>query len=281
MFGYIIVNKPEMKIKDFDTYHSYYCGLCRKLKGKYGLAGQSTLSYDMTFLHLLLTSLYEPEVTTGRYRCIVHPFIKHPATISEYTEYVADMNIVLSYYKCKDDWVDEKKYLKLAYSKLLGVKYNRIEQSYSDKLQRIHALLNEINQKEQSGVQDIDIMAGCFGNVMAEIFTYRRDEWEQNMRKIGFYLGKFIYLMDAYEDIEDDLANGNYNPFRNMYGMDGFDEQCYTILTMMITECAKEFEKLPILQNIEILRNIIYSGVWCRYEAVIKKRKETQVISNE
>lgn len=73
MFGYIIINKGEMKFREFDVYHSYYCGLCQTLKDKYGLAGQAALTYDMTFLVMLLTSLYEPEIMEEKRSCLIHP----------------------------------------------------------------------------------------------------------------------------------------------------------------------------------------------------------------
>ncbi len=281
MFGYIIINKPEMKFKEFDVYHSYYCGLCRKLREKHGIIGQTTLSYDMTFLHMLLAGLYEPETTVNSYRCIAHPFEKHPASTNEFTEYAADMNIVLSYYKCKDDWADERKYLKLAYAKLLKPKCKKIESAYSEKIKKVDSLLNDISSCEKVQEDNIDGMAGRFGGVMAEIFACRQDEWEGSMRKIGFYLGKFIYLLDAYDDIEEDRKKGNYNPFARSCQTPGFDDECRKLLTMMIAECSREFEKLPILENIEIMRNILYSGVWYRYETVRKNRKEKQVKTDE
>ena len=119
MFGYIIINKAEMKFREFDVYHSYYCGLCRRLKEKYGFLGQITLSYDMTFLVMLLTGLYEPETQEKHYKCAAHPFEKHLARINMFTDYAADMNVLFSYYKCRDDWEDERKLWKLAYEKLL------------------------------------------------------------------------------------------------------------------------------------------------------------------
>jgi len=276
MFGYIIVNKAELKFKEFDIYHSFYCGLCRTLKEKYGKTGQMTLSYDMTFLIMLLTGLYEPEVESGKGKCIAHPFEKHIWRKNEYTEYAVDMNLLLSYYKCKDDWADEKKYTKLVYSKVLNPKYKRMKAAYSDKVDKIAALLKDITASENAGESDIDIMSGRFGEIMGEIFLYRQDEWAASMYKIGFYLGKFIYLMDAYEDIEEDLKNKSYNPLNKLYQTEGFEEYCHQILTMMMAECSREFEKLPILENIEILRNILYSGVWCRFDMVTNKRKVKQ-----
>jgi hypothetical protein len=276
MFGYVIINKPEMKFREFDVYHTYYCGLCRKLKEKYGIVGQTTLSYDMTFLYMLLTGLYEPETAINSYKCIAHPFEKHPARINEYAEYAADINIVLSYYKCKDDWIDERKYLKLVYSMLLKGKCKKIESSYSEKIKKIDSLLNNLSLAEKAKEYDIDKMAGVFGEIMAEIFAYKQDEWADSMRRIGFYLGKFIYLMDAYEDIEEDLKKENYNPFAKLYQTSEFEGECQKILTMMMAECSREFEHLPVLENIEIMRNILYSGVWCRYEVVRKEKEEKE-----
>ena len=109
MFGYVTVQQPELKIREFETYRAYYCGLCRALRRRYGLAGQATLSYDMTFLAMLLGGLYEPESTEGTTLCLLHPGVKHPTVTDPYVEYAAHMNLLLSYYNLEDDWRDERK----------------------------------------------------------------------------------------------------------------------------------------------------------------------------
>ena len=116
MFGYIIVNRQELKLRELDVYQSWYCGLCRQLKEKYGVRGQLTLTYDMTFLILLLSGLYEAEEETAFVRCAAHPLGKHAARSSLFTGYAADMNVLLTYYQCMDDWKDEKKVLKKGYA---------------------------------------------------------------------------------------------------------------------------------------------------------------------
>lgn len=283
MFGYIAINKAEMKFKDFDVYHAYYCGLCKVLKEQYGKAGQLTLSYDMTFLIILLSGLYEPEEENMHVTCIAHPFQKHAARINAFTSYAADMNLILSYYKCIDDWKDEHNKKAYINTRLLHPKMKQIEARYPEKTTVIAKRLHQLSAGEKRNTQNLDQMAGLFGKVMAEIFAYRQDEWISSLRKFGFFLGKFIYLMDAFEDIDDDLANGCYNPFREVYGRTDFNNYCRQILTMMIAECSREFEKLPILTHAEILRNILYSGVWTRYEAICQKQnresKETEKTS--
>ena len=135
MFGYVNINKPEMKIKDYDTYRSYYCGLCTALKKTCGLCGQMSLSYDMTFLYVLLTDLYEPETRIVKRRCLAHPFSTHPARINDIAEYVADMNVLLTFYKCMDDWRDERKFLRFLYGMdpvLFAVLWNRLHSVHRD-----------------------------------------------------------------------------------------------------------------------------------------------------
>ena len=107
MFGYVTIDKPELKIKDFDVYRSFYCGLCRELRENHGLSGQISLTYDMTFVVMLLSGLYEPPTRKGTTRCIVHPVFRQPVRKNSATEYGADMNVLLTYYKCMDDWKDE------------------------------------------------------------------------------------------------------------------------------------------------------------------------------
>ena len=279
MFGYIAINKAEMKFKDFDIYHSYYCGLCQRLKECYGRRGQMTLSYDMTFLIVLLTGLYEPDTSVETVNCIAHPFEKHTSRTNIYSDYAASMNLILTYYKCLDDWKDEHKKKSFAVMQVLKSKMKDINEQYPEKVSLVSANLQKLSILETQNEQNIDIMAGLFGEIMAELFAYRHDEWESSLRKIGFFLGKFVYLMDAYEDVEKDIQTGNYNPFKQSFQNDpDFAANVRSLLTLMMAECSREFEKLPVLLHVDILRNILYSGVWQKYVLVTEKRnnqKET------
>lgn len=275
MFGYIAINKAEMKFKDYDTYHSYYCGLCKCLRESYGRSGQMSLSFDMTFLIVLLTGLYEPDTKMETVRCIAHPIEKHLARTNELTEYAAAVNLLLSYYKCLDDWEDERKKKSYAASRILRPKIRSIQKLYPKKAAVISENLQKLSALEKQNEQSLDRMAGLFGEIMAELFAYRQDEWEHSLRKIGFFLGKFIYLMDAYEDVEKDVKTGNYNPLkRDFQDNPDFAEDCRNLLTMMMAECSREFERLPILLHADILRNILYSGVWSRYTLVTARRAQ-------
>lgn len=272
MFGYILINKPEMKFREFDRYRSYYCGLCHKLKEKYGFSGQLTLSYDMTFLIMLLTGLYEPQNQYSFCHCLVHPIEKHPCSMNQFTDYCADLNLLLLWYKCMDDWQDEHNIPRLLYGKALQNKAHQIEKKYPDKAQVIEQKLKELHTCEEKKEPDIDIVAGLFGEITAEIFAYQKDSWEPDLRKMGFYLGKYIYILDAYEDLEADSKKNNYNPLIPYLKTKDFQRESHQILTMMMAECCKAFEKLPVLLDVEILRNILYSGIWTKFDIVTAKR---------
>lgn len=275
MFGYITINKQELKLKDFEKYQSYYCGLCKNLKKSYGRRGQVTLTYDMTFLVIFLTGLYEPETWEGMEGCALHPVKKHKVRSNEFTQYGADMNIALAYYNLLDDWEDEKSLKGKAGAGLYEKSFRLVEGKYERQCSIIKESLEKLKTYEKAGEENLDAVSGCFGRLLGEIFVYRKDSWEDSLRRFGFFLGKYIYLLDAYDDLEKDEKNNSYNPFLCRGKRDNLGDEVYGILTMMMSECAREFEKLPIIWESDILRNIIYSGVWERYQD-INNRKETK-----
>lgn len=276
MFGYVTANEQELKVKDFNKYKAYYCGLCQSLKNKYGTLGQMTLTYDMTFAVMLLNSLYECETKSSKHRCIVHPVNKRVMLNSEITDYAADMNLILAYYHLQDDWEDEKKVSGLAGSAVLRRKVEKAIAAYPRQSKAIKEELQKLKEYEKANVLEIDYPAGCFGRLMEELFVYKEDHWSETLRKVGFFLGKFIYIMDAYDDLEKDLKEGNYNPLKELSKEEDYEEKCKGMLFMMMGECSAEFEKLPCVLDIDILRNILYDGVWKRYKKLQDEKRGIQ-----
>lgn len=268
MFGYVAVNETELTLDDKARYSAYYCGLCQVLKKKYGQIGQLTLTYDMTFLVILLTGLYETPGVTEEHRCITHPTKKHAMFVNDCTEYAADMNILLAYHNCMDDWLDDKSVVKLSAAKLLEKKYLLLKQQYPQKAAAIERYIENVHRGENEKSHDLDLVAGYTGEMLGELFSWKDDIWSPVLKRMGFFLGKFIYLMDAYDDLEKDAKKNSYNPWIFYQNRDDFSEYSHAILTMMMAECAREFEHLPILLDASILRNILYSGVWAKYKGV-------------
>ncbi len=274
MFGYVNTNKLELKMKDFYKYKAYYCGLCRTLKQNYGRLGQMTLTYDMTFLILLLTSLYESDTVNEKHRCLSHPVKNQDNLINEITEFAAAMNIALSYHHFQDDWQDEKKIGGLAGASLVKRDYLKIEKQYPDQCAAIESALGRLKAYEKQGETDLDLVSGCFGELMGALFVFKADQWVDTLRETGFYLGKFIFIMDAYDDLKQDLRKNSYNPLKERFNSATYEDDIRNILTMMMASCTAAFERLPCVQEMDILRNILYEGVWMRYDKIQMDNKE-------
>lgn len=276
MFGYININQEIMTEENKDAYQAYYCGLCRRLKSNCGAKGQMLLNYDMTFLVVLLTGLYELANESSEITCAIHPTKRRTVWINEVTDYAADMNLILAYHNLIDDWKDEKSYPKMAFAKMLDKDYSRIMQKYPRQVAAIEEYMRRTEEVERQNETNLDVVAGLTGEMLGEVFCWREDEWKEELHTLGFYMGKFIYIMDAYEDYDADVQKGEYNPLVHMTGESTEDKDTLVrlLLTSMMSECAKSFERLPILLHADILRNILYSGVWSKYELLqLKKRK--------
>jgi hypothetical protein len=260
-------------MREFYKYKAYYCGLCKVLRDKFGLVGQVTLTYDMTFLVILLTSLYESESQRKEFRCIVHPMKKQKMLYNEITEYAAEMNLILTYYKLLDDWQDEKS--KKSYAGYVALRkiFKKLQAKYPEKCEVIRENLALLKQCEERNVTSVDEVSRCFGQLMGELFVWNKDCWEEQLRMTGFYLGKFIYILDAYDDLERDQKTGSYNVLLSQSEEEGFHGKVEEMLNYILAECTNEFEKLPCVEDVEILRNILYAGVWEKFNSRRKERE--------
>lgn len=277
MFGYIQANVKELKIREYELYRAYYCGLCHELKKRHGRRGQFLLSYDMTFLLMLLAALYEPDETKERRHCLPHPAKKHEEIISEVTGYAADMTILLGYRKAADDWKDEHSAKGRALMTLLEKDYRASSQRYPRQAGALGRCVNELSAAEKQGSRNLDQVAGLTGTFLAEMFVWKKDLWEEPLRRTGFYLGKFIYMMDAWDDREKDRKKGAYNIF-NLLEDSGEEVEAFALSAMQDTmaHCCRAFEQLPIVETAPILRNILYAGVWVKYAAGKAQKEDRQ-----
>lgn len=267
MFGYIIPDHQLLSDEAKARYRTAYCGLCRRIGALHGFGGRLTLSYDLTFLNLLLCSLYEGETTCVQEcgHCPVHPIRKQSWRYSGPTDYCADIGLALHYYNAKDKWVDDHNPAGLGYMKLLEQKRKTVEARWPRQCQAIRSCLDELAQYEAAGSEDLDAVSGCFGQLMAELFDYKQDRWAPELRSIGYHLGKYIYLLDAYDDLPRDKRRGAYNPLKALSETPGYEEEMREIFELLLSACARGFERLPCVEDADLLRNILYSGVWLKY----------------
>ena len=219
----------------------------------------------MAFLSLLLMSLYEPDETSGNRSCALHPIKPRQWLDNEYIRYGADMNVCLAYYNALDDYTDDGKLLSKAAAKLLKKHADAICQRYSRQCRAIESCIARLSQLEKDGCKNPDEPATCFGQLMAELLVYREDMWAPTLRQIGMALGRYIYLADAAIDYRRDKKKHRYNPFLAMGTEDEDWKTWEQYLIMAMGRCTDYYERLPLVQDKDILDNILYSGVWVEY----------------
>ncbi|MGD8401439.1 MAG: DUF5685 family protein [Bacillota bacterium] len=269
MFGYIVANADKLTPEEKKQYRSCYCGLCKALGKRHGTISRITLTYDMTFLVLLLAAFYKSDATVKTERCFIHPLKEHEYWRNEITDYAADMNVLLAYYNFLDDWADDRQVLSLCAAKLFERRAKLITVQYPTQSTVIGECLRELSKIEKAGEPNPDIPANCFGKLMSAIFVFREDEYANPLRIFGKSLGKFIYIMDACLDLKADLKKERYNPLYTTSSANFSD-----ILNLLMADCTEKYKRLPIDRDQKLIDNILYSGVWTRYVIAEKKTKE-------
>jgi hypothetical protein len=283
MFGYIMPEKPEMKIKEFDIYRAFYCGVCKSIGRRHGQIKRMTLTYDATFLAILLSSVMKIETKLVRERCLVHPAKKSFVTYSEIIDYSSDINIILAYNNIKDKWNDDRS--KAALLGMAGLKgcYKKLKLRYPDKCAVVNERLEELAILEKNNCDSLDAAAEPFAKLMEEVLDYDMldDKTRKILRWMGYNLGKWIYLIDAFDDLEEDIKTSSYNPLVTHFKYNSTDvcdfkneirAQTEFTLLYCLDQTAKAFELLEAAENKAILENIIYIGMLSKTDKILCKR---------
>ena len=273
MFGNLVAATNVLSEDELARYRACYCGLCRSLQHCFGQTARLTLNYDMTFLVLLLGSLYEPDETAGEHVCPRHPVKPQPYVTSPVSDYAANMNIAMAYLKCRDDWTDDRRLSALAEARTLECAYREVQRLYPRQCTAVTAALARLTELEQAGREDPDAAADCFGDLMEAVFLWREDRWEQPLRRMAHALGRFIYLLDAAMDLEDDVRRGSYNPFASCAGAADNEDRFRDILKMQLGECLFWFDKLPLVRDEGLLKNILCVGLWVGFNQKYSRKE--------
>ena len=271
MFGYVRPNLADMSSEDQQRYRAHYCGLCHAIGARHGQAARMALTFDLAYLTIFLGSLYEPEETLGEGRCMPHPVKPHAWVRSGVTDYAADMTIALTWHKLMDDWHDDRNAAARGAAAALKKAYDQVKEDWPRQCLTIERTLAELAEVEKRRDPSPDAAARCFGELMAELFVMQEDYWANALRAFGYSLGRYIYLLDAVCDYDKDAKKNSYNP---LLLMDRKPEEMREALEMILGGASAAFEKLPLVQDEEILRNILYSGVWQGYNEYLYKKEK-------
>ncbi len=289
MFGYVRPFKPEMKINEFDTYKGVYCGLCKQLGRDYGFFMRMTLNYDFAFLAVLSLGVHDCNVPFRREACVAHPLSRKPClSACADLSYVAACAVMIIFYKWQDNIADSG-FLKGVFFRILRPYFSHARK----KALRRFPQLDDIMQKTLAGQQETERLPNCSLDMAAEassralalLFEDLSEDPAQRkvLHRLGFLLGRWVYLMDAVDDLEDDAATGSFNPLLSWSSTDAAGDseprkqiriRAEGALNMTHGELALAYELVELNRYKSILDNIIYLGLPAVKRQVMQGRRK-------
>lgn len=267
MFGYVRVQKEELRLREYADYRAVYCGLCRAMGKCTGQCSRLSLSYDAVFLYLIRAAArnIKPVFSTGR--CFVHPLCRRRfAVVDDELTFAARASALLTYGKLCDDLADERGVKRAAKALLLPffraanrrADLRAPEKTVTEDLAALSAL-----EKEET--PSVDAPCEVFGHLLGEVFAFGlAGDAEKITRAIGYRTGRWIYAVDAADDLEKDARDGQYNPFLLLYGGMPTPAQKAEIekaLTYDLQALAAALDLLPSGELTDIAKNIVYLGM--------------------
>jgi hypothetical protein len=266
VFGYVQVYKPELKVCEYDTYRAIYCSLCKCLGREYGLFSKLILSYDFTFLAVLKLALGEKNCEFEKGKCALHPTKPCPKLKGEYEalSFASACALIMVKYKLKDNLSDKglKSKIKSAFAyPFLFRAFKKAEKKYPDVAAAVREMTEKQGEIEKQNCDSFDRAAEPTASLLSFIFAQgESDEVKiRILNRIGYCIGKWIYLCDALDDAADDLKKGNYNPI--IAKGEGSKEAVIPLIRACSAEAAASYELLDISRYGGILENIIYLGM--------------------
>src|SRR5665648_677634 len=288
MLGYITPDKPELKVREYEMYSAYYCGICKAIKRRHGEIPRLVLSYDSVLLAMILSAVYDLEKgvaenypagpTVKLERCIIHPVKKRAIVYNDAAiDYAADMLVALAYYKFKDDWTDEKKVLGALGIAAFNNLHRKITGMYPETCGIINKSIAKLSELEKENCQSMDEAAEPFAQLMKAVFSgaplktepVNEAELKSLLGEIGYNIGKWVYLIDAVDDLEKDLEKNRYNPLKGIKDDENYKSRVEFSLICTLENASLALKKLELEKNKGIIENIIYSGLFRKTESIV------------
>lgn len=288
MLGYVTTEKQELKMREYEIYRGYYCGVCKSIGRRYGQIPRLALSYDAAFLAMVLAGLSSEPDMVSKEHCIIHPIKKNTAIRNDAIDYAADVMLILTWYKLQDDVNDEKKTSAKAALVLMKPIYKKLLASRGPLCDEVGGYLREMGRLEKAKCANLDQVSETFAKILEAVLLAGPGaddpDTQRILGRLGYHLGKWIYLMDAWDDLEDNIKTGAYNPliYRHEYTAaespeafrDRIRSTCEWHLLVCCGEMGKAMDLLDIQKNNGIIENIVYLGLLRRTEKVLRKEDE-------
>ena len=282
MFGYVMPVRCALSEEEVAQFKGAYCGLCHRLRERYGLVARFVLNYDFTFLAILL-SQGEEEVLRQKKRCVVSPIRRRCCILgSEAFSRAAGYSLILTWWKLQDGITDNGPIAGLSHrgaALLLRRAYRRAALDFPEFDRHCRAQIEKLRKLEQAGCTTLDQVADAFAAILPFAAMGEEDREKRRIfEQLLYQTGRWIYLIDAYDDLEKDSKKGDYNPLlARLSPADGKlgeadKARLLTTLAHSANLVASAFNLLPRGQWSGILENIIYLGFPAVTERVLEGR---------
>lgn len=283
MFGYVRPYRPELKCKELDLYKATYCGLCCTLRQRYGMLAPMFLSFDFTFLALLLEEpSAEPEFCKGR--CHGNFFVKKKRTNPSLAlECCSDFTVILAWFQLQDRIIDErgiKAVMARVVALFLKPSFKKAKLLRSEFAELTEKALLELQDLEQNNCASMDQVADCFAKILQEALPDIPEQGQKRcLQLLLYHLGRWIYLIDARDDLEDDVKNESYNPLPLRYQGKCDDEAFVGTLGNSLSLSRSALGLLDLGCRQGLVENVLDIGLPVVQNAVVqgcwqKKKKE-------
>lgn len=225
MYGYVRAAEGELKMREYELYHAFYCGLCREMGRRTGLLSRFSLSYDATFFAIVRCAVLGTDFTASPKRCAVHPAKRRQTVASnDALDYTACAFAALTLAKLYDTKADERGASRLAATAAIPFASHwqkRAVRRYGGVDEIVAYGIGKINELEAARSSSIDDVSGAFGDLLGELAAYGTEgDGARLLRSIGELAGRFSYVCDACDDAAEDVKRGRYNPLVEIYGSD-------------------------------------------------------------
>lgn len=285
MFGYIKTDKPEMKIKEYEAYRGLYCSLCKAMGKHFGLLSRLTLSYDITFLLLTRLSFTGTLPCFEGGRCLFNPTKKcsYCRNADEELRYASAVSVMMFYHKVRDNISDSSFFKRLAMYLILPwakVKYNKAKKMYPKVAEMIEESMSRQADTEKKNTASTDEAAHASADALGRITAYNIEDAQGDIYRFGYGVGKWVYLTDAFDDIEKDISSGSYNVFVNKYKLTDSEltqeikEDITGTVNMSGGIFISAYENITDKTLGPIMENIIYEGMHKSLDRILKGEKD-------
>jgi|AGTN01.3.fsa_nt_gi hypothetical protein len=280
MFGYVTADKPNMLMKDYSTYRAYYCGLCKALGKEFSQATRFSVNYDIAFLTLIAHNYRKITPVFKEGRCPAHPIGKKIPLVQadEAQNTVAGINVILGYYKAEDD-VKDGGFIGYFARAFLKGKMKKASKRLPGLAKKIEENYNRLREYEKDKEKNVDLPAECFAQIMKDVGEAAAGKTDKPLEDLCYNLGRWIYFVDAYDDLKEDAAAGRYNPFlpegelTEERESEIFEKASFNI-RFSAAEIRKAYDAMDVSVSEGPLSNIIYCGIPARTEEIINNRGE-------